>query len=118
MVFEMQEIVYLPIDIHDMFFDKCIYPITTDCRIIAEGKQVANFRKIHPMLPAMENKLQTRKIIVSIETIIPLRPLRGFQQSLFFIIANGDDLTSGHPGKLSNLDFHTVSSAWHQGRRI
>lgn len=116
MIFKMLKVIYLSLNIRDMLLDKFIYPVATDGWIITKSKQGSNFRKTHTMLSAMTNKPQTCNIIFSIETIIPFRPLWGFQQSLFFIIANGDDLTSGHLCQFSNLDFHAASlgSLWHR----
>lgn len=56
MIFKVQKIIYLHINIFYMFLNKRIYPITTDVWIITKSKQVTNFRKIHAMLSAMTNK--------------------------------------------------------------
>ena len=61
------------------------------------------------MLPAMTDKTQAFLCILPIDTVISFRSLRLFQQAFFFIIANGDDLTSGHLCQFPDFNFHLTS---------
>ena len=61
------------------------------------------------MLSTMADKAQAFLCILPIDTVISFRPLRLFQPPLFFIIANGDDLTSCHLCQLPDFNFHPTS---------
>ena len=105
-LFQMDKIVYLLLNIFYVLFDKRVYPVAAAGGIVPKGEQRPDFRQAHAVLPAMADKMQACDIVIPVEAVIALSPLRLFQKAFLFIVADGHNLASCQFCQLTDFDFH------------